>query len=513
MGDYVECVGEWEKHATYGEQFKASSILPSIPSSVKGMEIYLASGVIEGIGETTAKELVKHFGTDVFDVIQNAPHRLKRVKGIGKKRLQQITSGWDDKSEEREAIVFLGGIGVTAVTAANIYKVHGAKTIDSVRANPYLLADSINGIGFLKADAIAIEMGIAPDSNHRLKAATIYQLNQAVQDGNCAQEREKLAADTAKLTKAPIELIRDAITTEIEQGDLKPSDIRGKACVYPRDLWYAEKETARHLYRVATFQEKDAAHDSSDVIAQKALKELMDESEINYSQSQREALRHAVMDKVLVLTGGPGSGKTTIVDGCLQLAEKIRHNPRIVLCAPTGRAAKRLSESTGREAATIHRTLQYSPEKRGFEFDENNPLEADLVVIDEASMLDIKLARSLFKAVPSHATLIIVGDIDQLQSVGAGRVLHDVIDSGKIAVGRLSEVHRQALTSDIVANAHKINAGELPTQNSAGDFFVITASDADEVNKLVLKAISERIPNKFKVDPISGIQLLSLIHI
>ena len=499
-GDYVRCKGELVEDKKYGEQYQATSIIPALPESTKGIEAYLSSGMISGIGEVTAKSIVKAFGTDVFKIIEEQPNKLLKVDGIGQGRLMQIKADWDKHAVEREALVFLSTYGVTAKTAMRIISVHKQATVSKVRADPYILSESVEGIGFVRADEIAMRMGISKDSEYRVRAAIKHILREAVSNGSTALHKSELVAGVVKATGVTPDQVLSTIKIELEMGKLVASEIEGVPSIYLPKLYRAEITAAKHVHRIATTPCKLTSIDFD-----QAMTKL--DVPIDYSESQKKAIYHAIRDKIAVISGGPGSGKTTITRGVIDIVTTAGFT--VTLCAPTGRASKRLSEATDRPAGTIHRTLNYNPEKRGFEYDEKNPLETDYVVVDEVSMLDINLFGSLLRAIPDHATLILVGDVDQLKSVGPGRVLHDLIISGVIPVVYLTEIHRQALESQIIVNSHRINKGECPQTSNDGDFYVINGGSPEGVRNMLLKAVSERIPAKFGFNPITETQVLS----
>jgi exodeoxyribonuclease V alpha subunit len=441
-GEYLSCSGHWINDQNYGRQFSTQHMRVMAPTTVEGIEKYLASGMIKGIGPVYAKKLVKAFGVDVFQVIEHEPHLLRRIEGIGEFRVARITEGWQQQKSVREIMLFLHQHGVTTSRAVRIYKTYGEQAISVIESNPYQLARDIRGIGFVSADRIALHMGVEKTSLKRLSAGIQHALLEATSDGHCGLPQEELIHKTAELLEVIPEVIPAAIQQALADGLVVADDLM----LYLPHLYHYERFIA---HKILSLQAGSMPWPAID--AAKAISWAESHSGISLASSQREVLQGALTSKVCIITGGPGVGKTTLMNCLLKILQhKVRN---ILLCAPTGRAAKRLSESTGLEAMTIHRLLQVDPASSGFKMNEEKPLETGLLVVDECSMLDVPLMASLLKALPETAGLILVGDVDQLPSVGPGQVLRDLIDSTCIPTFRLTEVFRQAATSRIIQNA------------------------------------------------------------
>ncbi|RYH05714.1 AAA family ATPase, partial [Tropicimonas sp. IMCC6043] len=446
---------EWVNDRTHGQQFRARFLKTAAPASVDGIEKYLGSGMIRGIGPVYAKRLVGQFGKDVFDIIEADPDRLREVDGIGPIRAKKIIAGWADQKAIREIMVFLHEHGVGTARAVRIYKTYGTDAVQVMSENPYRLARDIRGIGFRTADLIAGKLGIQKTATIRVRAGISFALTEAMSDGHCGLPESELVALAEKLLEVPRTLIETALDLEVADETVIRDTVGETACIFLAGLYQAERGIAQHLKRLAVAPLPWAAID-----ADSALPWIEVKTGLTLADSQAEAIRLALRSKVLVVTGGPGVGKTTIVNSILRiLAAK---SVELLLCAPTGRAAKRMSEATGREAKTIHRLLEFDPKGFRFKHDEENPLDCDLLVIDESSMVDVSLMLSLLRAVPDRSAVLIVGDIDQLPSVGPGQVLADIIGSGSVPVVRLTEVFRQAASSQIITSAHRINQGQIP---------------------------------------------------
>ena len=503
-GEWVTASGDWINDRNHGLQFKARFLRTSAPSSLDGIEKYLGSGMIRGIGPVYAKRMVKKFGKDVFDLIEAEPERLREVEGIGPKRADKITSAWANQKVIREIMVFLHEHGVGTARAVRIFKTYGTDAVQVMSENPYQLARDIRGIGFRTADLIAEKLGIEKTAMIRVRAGISYALTEAMGNGHCGLPREELIPLAIKLLEVSDELIQTAIELEMSDGTVTADTVGDTACVFLSGLYHAEKGIADRFRAL-----NSGVLPWPDIDADKALPWIEKKTGLTLAQSQVEAIRHALCSKVMVITGGPGVGKTTIVNSILQiLAAKA---VTLLLCAPTGRAAKRMKEATGMEAKTIHRLLEIDPKTFGFKRNEENPLECDLLVIDESSMVDVSLMQSLLKAVPDHAAVLIVGDIDQLPSVGPGQVLADIIGSNAITVVRLTEVFRQAAKSRIITNAHRINQGKTPdlsTPDGETDFYFVPAEVPDQAVSRIITLVQSRIPRRFGLDPIRDIQVL-----
>ena len=504
-GEFLECTGSWQNDRTHGMQFKALHLKVVPPTTLEGIEKYLGSGMVKGIGPHFAKALVRAFREEVFSVIEQSPQRLLELPGIGRKRMEMVANAWVEQKAIREIMIFLQSHGLGTARAVRIYKSYGNEAILKVTENPYRLALDIHGIGFKTADALAAKLGVAPDSPMRAQAGVRHVLQEMSSSGHCAAARTALAESAASLLEIPQPTIETAIEAEIAGENLIPDEIAGTPCLFLASLYRAEVGVASSLSRLAL-----GAPPWGTIVAEKAIPWVEGQTGLTLSASQRAAVGTALDNKVVVITGGPGVGKTTLVNSILGIIRA--SHLRVTLCAPTGRAAKRLTESTGLEAKTIHRLLEFDPQSFGFKRGKDNPLDTDLLVIDEASMVDVVLMNKLLPAVPDRAALVIVGDVDQLPSVGPGCVLADIIDSGAIATVRLTEIFRQAAGSRIIVNAHRINRGELPLKEPAEglvDFYFIPAATPEDIHGKLLQVITERIPKRFGLHPVRDIQVLT----
>lgn len=504
-GEFVECVGTWHNDKTHGLQFKTTHLKTVPPSTLEGIEKYLGSGMVKGIGPHFAKVLVKAFGVDVFTVIEETPERMLTLPGIGKKRTDKVTAAWAEQKAIREIMVFLQSHGVGTGRAVRIYKTYGDEAIIKVSENPYRLALDIHGIGFKTADVIAGRLGIAPDSLIRAQAGVRHVLQELSGDGHCAAPHDTLIKESVKLLEIDEAILEEAIREEVTQENLVPEEIDGVPCLFLTPLHRAEQGVANSVRRILS-----GAPPWGKIDTEKALPWVEEKTGLSLSQSQQDAVCLALTSKALVITGGPGTGKTTLVNSILKILAAKQLD--ILLAAPTGRAAKRMTETTGREAKTIHRLLEFDPQSFGFKRGRDNPLEADLIVIDESSMVDLVLMNKLLAAVPDSAALMIVGDVDQLPSVGPGAVLADIIASGSVPTVRLTEIFRQAATSKIIVNAHRINKGELPLRNETeelSDFYFIPAETPEEIHAKLLQVVTERIPKRFGLHPVKDVQVLT----
>src|SRR5664280_295208 len=503
-GEWITASGEWVNDHTHGQQFKARFMRTSAPTSIDGIEKYLGSGMIRGIGPVYAKKMINAFGEKVFDIIEAEPERLREVTGIGLVRAKRITDAWAEQKIIREIMVFLHSNGVGTARAVRIYKTYGVDAVQVMTENPYRLARDIRGIGFKTADAIAMKLGIEKNAVIRVRAGISYALTAAMDDGQCGLPTEELVPLTVELLAIPRELVQTALDLELAEGTVIAATVAETACVFLGGLYRAEQLIAERILRIASGKLPWPYID-----AEKALPWVERKTGLSLAESQVAAIRLALISKVLVITGGPGVGKTTIVNAILRILDA--KGVKLLLCAPTGRAAKRMTEATGFEAKTIHRLLEVDPKAGGFKRNNENPLACDLLVVDETSMVDVMLMQALMKAAPDQAALLIVGDIDQLPSVGPGQILADVIASGVVPVIRLTEVFRQAAQSRIITSAHRINQGSIPDLSKPegdSDFYFVQADDPETAVPRIIELVKTRIPQRFGLDPIRDIQVL-----
>ncbi|MDP6624880.1 MAG: ATP-dependent RecD-like DNA helicase [Nitrospinota bacterium] len=516
-GELLRVEGEWAKHKVYGRQFKINSALPMEPTTLKGIKKYLSSGMIKGIGPVTAERLVDKFGINTLTIMDKNLIRLNEVEGIGSKRIEMIKSAWDEQRGIRSIMIFLQGHGISAAYATKIYRQYKQKSIEVVKTNPYQLTSDIFGIGFKIADSIAFSLGIDPNSPLRAESAVLYVLNKIGSDGNVYYPYDFLIEKTAEMLQVDTEIVVKAIARKFQTrelviedvaDDFDPSQVNRKA-VY---LWQSFLSETGNSNKLKYLLKEPVGSWSRGF--EKGVHFTEKKLGIVLSDLQRKAVCSAATNKILVVTGGPGTGKTTIVKVLVEMVR--RRGARILLAAPTGRAAKRLSEVTRMEASTIHRLLEFNFKKGGFQRDEQNPLNGDIIIIDEVSMIDNHLMYFLLKAVPLESTLILIGDSNQLPSVGPGNVLHDIINSKMIEVVWLEEIFRQAQESQIVINAHRINSGEQPLfsdkKKQTDNFFLFQEEDPEKILVLIRELFLEKIPKNFPQLSSNDIQVICPMH-
>jgi exodeoxyribonuclease V alpha subunit len=512
-GESLKLTGKWVHNKRFGEQFQVETFEVTVPATLLGIQKYLASGLIQGIGPIMSERIVEKFGFHTLEIIEKKPEKLSEVEGIGPKRISMITKAWEEQKEIKEIMIFLQGHGVSAAYSAKIYRQYGSQSIEIVRENPYRLAHDLYGTGFITADKIAQNLGIDRHSLIRAKAGLIYVLNQLTEEGHVYYPENQLIHKAKEILNVDEEIITLAVRElskekELILEDLDPDGNLRAAFLPP--FYVAETGVAQRLMNL-----KESPSTIRPIHPEKAIEWVQQKLNIGLAQSQEEAVLLAATSKVLIITGGPGTGKTTIITAILRIFQQLKL--RILLAAPTGRAAKRMNEATGWEAKTIHRLLEFSPHKGGFKKNQDDPLEADVVIIDETSMVDTHLMYHLLKAIPPHAHLILVGDVDQLPSVGPGNVLKDIIRSGRFTVVTLTEIFRQAQESMIVVNAHKVNQGQFPIlkeieRPEIADFQFIQEEDPEKILQIILDLCSEKIPRDFRFHPLREIQVLAPMH-
>ena len=512
-GQHVEAVGCWHNDKTWGLQFKATTLGVIPPDTLEGMTKYLTSGMVKGIGPHLSKVLLKAYGMEVFTVIEDHPEQLLGLPGIGKKKLSQIVAAWAEQRAVKKIMLFLHSHGVSTSRIARIFRLYGDDAVALVSDNPYRLVHDIPGIGFKSADQIARNIGIPTDSPLRARAGIGHVLQELSLEGHCRVPETMLLAACRRLLAIPEPVLEEALRQELSIGTVVAVEEDGAKSYYLVSLFRAERGVAKSISRIMKGALPWGTLDAATVIP-----EAEKQSAIELSESQRSAVALALSSKFMVITGGPGVGKTTIINTILKILATAKLN--VLLCAPTGRAAKRLAEATGMEAKTIHRLLEFDPFARDFRRGSSYPLEADLVIVDEASMIDVVLMNRLLAAISSRSALIIAGDVDQLPPVGPGFVLADMINSGVLPVVRLTEIFRQAQSSMIIVNAHRINCGELPFPSSqAGvadegvaelsDFYVVSSGSTADILRRLLLVVADRIPARFGMDPLCDIQVLT----
>ncbi len=500
-GEMVTCSGQWDNHRIHGHQFAAGSIRCVPPTSARGIERYLGSGMIRGIGKVNAQRLVKHFGDNTLRIIEHESKRLEEVEGIGPKRRRMIRDSWVEQKAIRDIMIFLQGHGMGTAQSARIFRNYGENAVAIITENPYRLCSDIWGIGFKTADSVAHSLGIPKDSDQRARAGLVYVLQTLTDEGHCYCPLAELVLLAQDLLDIPAETVENALVHEIQREAIVQEADR----IYLKTLYDAECTVAQRITKL-----QNTAALFRPIIADKAVAWAQERMQIEFAPSQHEALRMALSEKVSVITGGPGVGKTTIIRALTDVF-KARRIP-LALAAPTGRAAKRMSEATGTDAITVHRLLKYQPATRRFEFDRANPLPFEVLILDEVSMIDLPLMHSILQALPDTACLVMVGDADQLPSVGPGNVLRDMMLSDMLPVCRLNTIYRQAEGSWIVRNAHHINRGEqleLPPEGANADFYFMETNTPEVVIDRVINLVTRRIPRRFSFDPLNDIQVLT----
>ena len=495
-GQSFESDGRFEKHETFGLRFRVEEFRIVPPSTIAGIERFLRYQ-IRGIGPKTAAAIVKHFGKETIRILDLYPGRLCEVPKIGKQKAETIAKVWKNSREHREDMIFLQGLGLTPAYCQKLMRCYGERTVEMVRANPYRLAEDINGIGFLKADAVARELGFAPDSVERMCAATVFTINNMISEGHVCAPADELLRRTSELASQPENVVRSGLDSALERKLLFAEN----ECIYTPLLLAAENRLPRQIARLANCKN----------FTGQRLARVTPRGDLVLDEKQHQAIQAVFHSPLTIITGGPGVGKTTVIGELVRRAKAAK--VKLSLAAPTGRAAKRMSESSGVEAKTIHRLLIFDPATGKFSCDKDNPLKCDLLIVDEVSMLDIILAWQLFQAIPEGCSVVLVGDSDQLPSVGPGRILHDFIDSGFFEVTRLTKIFRQSSNSRIIVNAHRVNQGQLPEKTAAAngellDFYWIEQDDPERCSELIAKLVSERIPERFGLDPMEDIQVL-----
>lgn len=499
VGATIRLKGEWKVDSKFGKQFSVVDYRETVPATIAGIEKYLGSGLIKGIGPVYARRIVAHFKEDTLRIIEEEADNLIHVEGIGQKRVDMIKKTWQEQKEIKNVMLFLQSNGVSTAYAVKIYKTYGNDSINIVKTNPYRLADDIWGIGFKTADKIAQQLGFDKQSFERCRSGLVYVLNELSNEGHCFAIRDQLLETTEKMLELERPLIDSTIERMIEEKTIIPDE--GNAIYLPA-FYYSEVGVAKRIGEILTTESNYKSADTGSII-----ESIQKEHEIQYDEVQLDAIKSAVRSKFMVLTGGPGTGKTTTTLAIIKIFHKL--NAKVLLAAPTGRAAKRMSETTGMEARTIHRLLEYKPPE-GYKKNAESLLECNVLIIDETSMVDIILMYNLLKAVSNETVVVLVGDVDQLPSVGAGNVLKDIIDSGTIHVVKLTRIFRQAQGSAIITNAHRINKGDSPNLKggSKSDFFFLEEEDPLKVVETIKDLCAKRLPVYYKVDPVKDIQVL-----
>ncbi|MGZ3633772.1 MAG: SF1B family DNA helicase RecD2 [Parachlamydiaceae bacterium] len=508
VGETLRCQGKWKHHLVHGRQFEVEKYKTEAPATLEGIKKYLGSGLIKGIGPIYAKRIVEKFGIATLDIIENTPEKLNEIHGLGKKKLEDIIACWNEQRSIRDVMIFLQSNGVSPTYAQKIFKIYGNKSVEKVTENPYRLAQDIRGIGFKTADTIAQTMGITKDSPLRIEAGIEHVLTELSSEGHVCYPHHEFLTIANEVLEAPESLIKECLSNLHQNSRIEVMDLVHAGEIVPflwnKYLFAAEIGIAQEIKRI-----KQAPCALRNVDIQKAVDWVQKKLQIELAANQKEAVIQALESKLLIITGGPGTGKSTITNAIMAITEIL--SPKILLAAPTGRAAKRMTEITGRKAQTIHSLLEFDFSNYGFKRKKDNPLDCDLIIVDESSMIDTPLMWSLLKAIPDHARLILVGDIYQLPSVGPGNVLKDLIYSKCVPVTMLTEIFRQATGSRIIVNAHRINRGDFPDIRnvSDSDFYFIDAETPELVLQHIVTLVSQRLPLKYKFHPVDDIQVLA----
>ncbi|HBF0729510.1 TPA: ATP-dependent RecD-like DNA helicase [Clostridioides difficile] len=506
IGESIEVEGKWVNHKIYGTQFEVNSFMPVTPSSLEGIYVYLSSGMIHGIGEKMAKRIIDKFGVDTLEVIQNSPEKLQEVEGIGSKKVKQIVKSYEEDRELRNIIIQLSPFGITPNYCLKIYKKYKSSAIEVINKNPYQLAEDIRGIGFKVADSIASKIGIDKNSKDRICQGILYTLNKSLSNGHTYLPEHVLIQDSEKLLELNGEIIKECVMMLVYNQKIHIEKVNNENLIYLMPYYLAENGVCSQIVKLSQYEFEDLKIDIDNEI-----NVLEEDKKIKLAEKQILAVKESVNSGVLIITGGPGTGKTTTINAIIDIFEN--NGKSVTLAAPTGRAAKRMSETSNKEAKTIHRLLEMgfsTDDDLTFFKDEEDPINSDVIIVDEVSMVDIILMYNLLRAIKLGTRVILVGDSDQLPSVGAGNVLKDMINSNIINVVKLNEIFRQAQESMIIVNAHKINNGEPLYLNTKGkDFFFIRKSTNEEILNEIIGLVNERLPKFYKVDKLKDIQVLS----
>lgn len=507
-GEELEIQGSWIVNKKYGKQFEITKVKAHTPSTTVGIENYLGSGLIKGVGPVMAKKIVEKFGKKTLDVLDDDPEKLSGIEGIGQKRIKQIIKSWQKHKNIREVMIFLQSYGISSNYSAKIYNTYGENTVSVIKINPYRLAEDIFGIGFKIADDIALKVGIPKDSIFRIKAGIIYLLHRAEDNGHCFLPAEEILTVSSDFLGADLSIINNAIgELQEEEKIIIVKDGEGNK-IYLSSLYHSEVFVSKKILELSDIDDNKDNLTGRESLYRRLINEMADADGILLDEIQVNAIIMALTERIMIITGSPGTGKSTILNFIIKILE--REKKKFMMAAPTGRASKRMTETTGRESKTIHRLLNFNPKLNKFLKNEDNPIDADIIIIDEASMLDIRLMRNLLSAIKIDSSLIFVGDIDQLPSVGPGYVLGDLIRSGTVPVCELKKIYRQEGQSQIIRNAHKVRDGQFPyiKNKDSEDFFFLEKNDPEEAVNLILHLLSNKIPSSFGMDPLKDVQVL-----